>query len=103
VAEKNPDGGETLKVTITTSGTGGKHRPRDGAGIRTVHHGRSNAQVWTIQDDVGRSREFQRTVRQYSRPTTYAYLQAMTTRDGTWKTNAFKAAGRLVKSGPIFD
>jgi hypothetical protein len=30
VAEKNPDGGETLKVTITTSGTGGKHRPRDG-------------------------------------------------------------------------
>jgi hypothetical protein len=24
VAEKTPDGGETLKVTITTSGTGGK-------------------------------------------------------------------------------
>jgi hypothetical protein len=24
VAEKNPDGGETLKVTITTSGTGGQ-------------------------------------------------------------------------------
>jgi hypothetical protein len=30
VAEKNPDGGETLKVTITTSSTMGKHRPRDG-------------------------------------------------------------------------
>jgi hypothetical protein len=30
VAEKNPDGGETLKVTITTSDTRGKHRPRDG-------------------------------------------------------------------------
>jgi hypothetical protein len=28
VAEKTPDGGETLKVTITTSGTGGKHRPK---------------------------------------------------------------------------
>jgi hypothetical protein len=28
VAEKTPDGGETLKVTITTSGTGGKCRPR---------------------------------------------------------------------------
>jgi hypothetical protein len=29
VAEKTPDGGETLKVTITASGTGGKRRPRD--------------------------------------------------------------------------
>jgi hypothetical protein len=28
VAEKTPDGGETLKVTITTSGTGGKRIPR---------------------------------------------------------------------------
>jgi hypothetical protein len=28
VAEKTPDGGETLKVTITTSGTEGKHRLR---------------------------------------------------------------------------
>jgi hypothetical protein len=26
VAEKTPDGGETLKVTITTSDTGGKRR-----------------------------------------------------------------------------
>jgi hypothetical protein len=29
VAEKTPDGGETLKVTITNSGTGGKHRQGD--------------------------------------------------------------------------
>jgi hypothetical protein len=29
VAKKTPDGGETLKVTITTSGTGGKHRQGD--------------------------------------------------------------------------
>jgi hypothetical protein len=29
VAEKTPDGGETLKVTITTSGSGGKHRQGD--------------------------------------------------------------------------
>jgi hypothetical protein len=28
VAEKTPDGGETLKVTITTSSAGGKRRPR---------------------------------------------------------------------------
>jgi hypothetical protein len=29
VAEKTPDGGETLKVTIIASGTGGKHRQGD--------------------------------------------------------------------------
>jgi hypothetical protein len=28
VAEKTPNGGETLKVTITTSNAGGKRRPR---------------------------------------------------------------------------
>jgi hypothetical protein len=28
VAEKTPDGGETLKVTITTSGTGGQAQTR---------------------------------------------------------------------------
>jgi hypothetical protein len=28
VAEKTPDGGETLKVTITTPALGGKRRPR---------------------------------------------------------------------------
>jgi hypothetical protein len=32
VAEKTPDGGETLKVTITASGTGGKHRQGDRRG-----------------------------------------------------------------------
>jgi hypothetical protein len=30
VAKKTPDGRETLKVTITTSGTRGKNIPRDG-------------------------------------------------------------------------
>ena len=43
VAEKTPDGGETLKVTITASGTGGKRRPRDRSrspccASRTVRH-----------------------------------------------------------------
>jgi hypothetical protein len=43
VAEKTPDGGETLKVTITTSGTGGKHKQGDRRGnpccaSRTVWH-----------------------------------------------------------------
>jgi hypothetical protein len=45
VAKKNPDGGETLKVTITTSGTGGQAQTKrqtqepvlriaDGPGLR---------------------------------------------------------------------
>jgi hypothetical protein len=43
VAEKTPDGGETLKVTITASGTRGKHRQGDRRGnpccaSRTVRH-----------------------------------------------------------------
>jgi hypothetical protein len=41
VAEKTPDGGETLKVTITTSGTGGKYWPRSKNpcyASRTVRH-----------------------------------------------------------------
>ena len=43
VAEKTPDGGETLKVTITASGTGGKHRQGDRrknpfCASRTVRH-----------------------------------------------------------------
>jgi hypothetical protein len=32
VAEETPDGGETLKVTITTSNVGGKHRQEVGHG-----------------------------------------------------------------------
>ena len=44
VAEKNPNGGETLKVTITTSGTGGASTDQEtGVGTRTAHHGRSDA------------------------------------------------------------
>jgi hypothetical protein len=43
VTEKTSDGGETLKVTITASGTGGKHRQGDRHGnpccaSRTVRH-----------------------------------------------------------------
>jgi hypothetical protein len=41
VAEKTPDGGETLKVTITTSGTGGQARTKEQEPMlrsRTVRH-----------------------------------------------------------------
>jgi hypothetical protein len=75
VAEKTPDGGETLKVTITTSGTGGQAQTK----------GQEQEPVLRISDGPThrrrRSREFQRTVRSYSRPATTAYLQTTTTRD----------------------
>jgi hypothetical protein len=50
VAEKTPDGGETLKVTITTSGTGGGASTNKGTGVgtRVAHHGRSNIQTRTV-------------------------------------------------------
>jgi hypothetical protein len=83
VAEKTPDGGETLKVTITTSGTGvGASADKGtGAGTRTTHHRRSDVQTRTVRSITGRSEAFQRTVRQHSGPATTAYFQTTTTRD----------------------
>jgi hypothetical protein len=46
-----------------------------------VHLGWSDAQAQTVRDHTGRSGEFQRTIRSYSRPATTAYLQTTTTRD----------------------
>jgi hypothetical protein len=75
VAEKNPDGGETVKVTITTSGTGGQAQTKR----------RTQEPVLRIVDGLtlrrGRCGEVQRTVRQYSRTATSAYLQTTTTRN----------------------
>jgi hypothetical protein len=60
VAERTPDGGETLKVTITTSGTGGQAQTK----------GQAREPVLHITDDLtsrhGRYKAFQRTVRQHS-------------------------------------
>jgi hypothetical protein len=82
VAEKTPDGGETLKVTITNFGTSGASADQGAsAGARTTHLGRSDAQVQTVRDYAERFEEFQWTVRQHSGPATTTYLQTMTTRD----------------------
>jgi hypothetical protein len=84
VAEKTPDGGETLKVTITTSGTGHWGASADqgtGAGAHAAHLERSDAQAQTVRDHARRSGGFQRTIWSYSRPATTAYLQTTTTRD----------------------
>jgi hypothetical protein len=72
VAEKTPDGGETLKVTITTSITGGKRRPRSRSPCCASR---------TVRRIGADGRGPHRTVRSYSRPATTAYLQTTMTRD----------------------
>jgi hypothetical protein len=73
VAEKTPDGGETLKVTITTSGTGGQAWTKEQEPVLRIPDGPTHMR--------GRSGEFQRTVRPHSRLATATYLQTTMTRD----------------------
>jgi hypothetical protein len=104
VAKKTPDGGETLKVTITTSNagrqaqTGGRAREPilrivDGP---TPKRGRSR----TSSDGSGHSSGQSGNTQDPQRSRTF---KPRCPKIGTWKTNTFKAAGRLVKSGPTFD
>jgi hypothetical protein len=73
VAEKTPNGGETLKVTITTSGTGGQARTKEQEPVLRISDGLTHRR--------GRSGEFKRTVRPHSRLATATYLQTTTIRD----------------------
>jgi hypothetical protein len=91
VAEKTPDGGETLKVTITftTSSTGGQ--AQTGRQLREPvlriadsppsRRGQSAIQTRTVRRFSGRSEELQRTVRPCSGLAAATYLQTTTTRD----------------------
>jgi hypothetical protein len=104
VAEKTPDGGETLKVTITTAGTEGQARTWGQAREPVLHitnsltsrHGQSKASPDGQKNSSGHSGYIQGP----QRPRTFKPRRPEI---GTWKTNTFKAAGRLVKSGPTFD
>jgi hypothetical protein len=104
VVEKTPDGGETLKITITASGSGGQAqtgrqarepvlRITDGLPSR---RGRSEASP----DDSKTSGERSGYTQDSQQPRKFKPRQPEI---GTWKTNTFKAAGRLVKSGLTFD
>jgi hypothetical protein len=73
VAEKTPDGGETLKVTITTSGTRGQARTKEQEPVLRIPDGPTHRR--------GRFGEFQRMVWPHSRLATTTYLQTTTTRD----------------------
>jgi hypothetical protein len=102
VAEKTPDGGETLKVTITTSSAGGQAQTKGQEPVLRILDGpthkrrRSGTTPDGPENSSGRSDYTQ----DPQRPRTF---KPRWPEIGTWKTNTFKAAGRLVKSGPTFD
>jgi hypothetical protein len=102
VAEKTPDGGETLKVTITTSGTGGQAWTKEQEPVLrtpdspTRRRERSGTPPDGPENSSGRSGHAQDSQRPFT-------FKPRRPEIGTWKTNTFKAAGRLVKTGPTFD
>jgi hypothetical protein len=104
VTEKTSDGGETLKVTITASGTGGQAQTGRQAREPMLcitngppsRRGRSEASPDGPKTSGGRSGYTQ----DPQQPRTFKPRRPEI---GTWKTNTFKAASRLVKSGSTFD
>jgi hypothetical protein len=90
VAEKTPDEGETLKITIISSNTRG----------HVQKEGRINAPVLRITDGPtslgGRSGIDQRQQRTRT-------LKLRRSEIGMWKQNAAKTPGRLIKVSPTFD
>jgi hypothetical protein len=90
VAKKTPDGGETLKVTITASSTRGQ-----------AQTGRQMQEpVLRVPDGPAHRRGRSGRAQDSQRPRTFKPRRPEI---GTWKTNTFKAADRLVKAGPTFD
>jgi hypothetical protein len=104
VAEKTPDGGETLKVTITTSGTGGQAQTRGHAREPILRIADSPVprcgRSVTSPDGPERSSGRSGNTEEPRRPRTFKPRRPEI---GTWKTNTFKAAGQLVKSSPTFN
>jgi hypothetical protein len=96
VAERTPDGGETLKVTITTSNTGGQAQAQAGNQARalilriadgpTHRYGRSRTPPDSPDHSSGRSSNAQ----EPRRPRTFKPRRPEI---GTWKTNTVKAVG----------
>jgi hypothetical protein len=103
VAEKTPNGGETLKVTITTSNDGGQAQARNqvcapilrSADCPTHRRGRSG----TPPDSPYYSSGWSSNAQEPRRPRTF---KPRWPEIGTRKTNTVKAAGPLVRSDPTF-
>ena len=104
MAEKTPDGGETLKVTITNSSAGGQAQTRGYARepILRIADGPVSRRGRSVTSLDGPKRSDGRSgnVEEPRRPRTFKPRRPEI---GTWKTNMFKATGQLVKSSPTFD
>jgi hypothetical protein len=104
VAEKTPDGGETLKVIITTAGTGGQAQTREHVREPILRIADSpvpwRGRFVTSPDGPKRSSGRSGNDKEPRRPRTFKPRRPEI---GTWKTNTFKAADQLVKTSPIFD
>jgi hypothetical protein len=104
VAEKTPDGGETLKVTITACGSGGQTQTGRQAQepILRIADGPPSKCGWSeaSPDDPKTAGGRSGYTQDPQQPRTFKPRRPEI---GTWKTNTFKAAGRMVKSGPTFD
>jgi hypothetical protein len=104
VVEKTPDGGETLKVTITTSDTGWQAQTRGQIQepVLRISDGPTHKRrrAGTTPDSVKKSIKRSGNTQDPQQPRTF---KSRRLEIGTWKTNTFKAAGRLVKTGPTFD
>jgi hypothetical protein len=104
VAERTPDGGETLKVTITTSDTMGP--AQTGSQVRAPvlrnADGPTHRRGWsgTSPESPDHSNGRPDNAQEPRRPRTFKPRRPDI---GTWKTNTFKVAGRLVKSSLTFD
>jgi hypothetical protein len=104
VAEKTPYEGETLKVTITTSSAGGQAQTKgqEQEPVLRISDGptQRRRRSGTTPDGPESSSVRSDHTQNPQRPRTFKPRQPEI---GTWKTNTFKAFGRLVKFGPTFD
>jgi hypothetical protein len=104
VAEKTPDGGETLKVTIITSNSGGQAHTRGHARepILCITDGPVSRRGQSVTSPDGPECSSGRSdnAKEPRRPRTFKPRQLEI---DTWKTNTSKAAGWLVKTDPTFD
>jgi hypothetical protein len=104
VAEKTPNGGETLKVTITTSNARGQAQAwnQAPAPILRIVDGpmRRRGRSGTPRDSPNHSSGWSENAQEPRRPRTFKPRRPEI---GMWKTNTVKVAGRLVRSSPTFD
>jgi hypothetical protein len=96
VAEKTPEGGETLKVTITTSNTGGQAQTggQTREPVLRIADGPTHRHGWsgTSPDSPGHSSRRSSNAQEPRRPCTFKPRRPEI---DMWKTNTFKTAGQI--------